>query len=257
LIYRLSTPATTKTSYLMGTMHVADARAFAHVPLAAQYIKECAHYIGEMDLSSVDATLIRAAFSLPPEFNYSTFFKPKKYEKIQHIIAKCFDLNLALYDDIAPIFIQSMITNKILNQDHDLSLDQHLLKMALDANLTVSGLETQAEQYDIAKKLDVKVQMKQFVDLCRNPSAYRKQVNHLCELYHQGDVDQLYKSSKKSLGSFRHIMLYDRNKVMGQRAYEAIMSSSCFISVGAGHLAGMNGILAHLKRSNVKCTKLV
>lgn len=240
----------------MGTMHVADARAFAHVATASQYIKTCAQYIGEMDLSTVDASLIKAAFTMPPEFRYSTYFKPKKYEKIQQIIAKCYDLNLALYDDIAPIFIQSMITNKILNQDYPYSLDQHLLKLALDAGLTVSGLETQAEQYQIAKKLDFKVQMKQFADLCRNPSAYRRQVSHLCELYHRGDADQLYRSSKKSLGAFRHIMLYDRNKIMGQRIHDAIRSSSCFISVGAGHLSGMYGILAYLKRLNVKCTLL-
>jgi uncharacterized protein YbaP (TraB family) len=132
----------------MGTMHVADARAFAHVPIATQYINTCAQYIGEMDLSTVDEALIRAAFTLPPESKYSTYFKPKKYDKIKQILAKCFDINLALYDDIAPIFIQSMITNKILNHDYPYSLDQYLLKLALDAGLTVSGLETQAEQYD-------------------------------------------------------------------------------------------------------------
>jgi uncharacterized protein len=256
LIYKLISPDTSRVSYLMGTMHVSDKRAFVFCPMAAKLIRECSCYLGEMDLSSIDGLLIKKAFTLSNDERYSVQFTPKKFQKRRSIILKSFGIDLLHFDDIAPLFLQSLLASKVLNNDYPYSLDQHLMQLALEANLSLSGLETQEEQYQIAKKLDVNVQMSQFAKLCRNPAAFRKSINHLCELYHQNNEKQLYQSSKKSLGPFRFTMLYERNQVMGKRIMESIKKESSFISVGAGHLQGNQGILSCLKRAKVRCEKL-
>ncbi len=257
LIYKLISANTTKVSYIMGTMHVSDKRAFAFVPLASKLIAECSSYIGEMDLSYIDQSLVKQAFTLQDDEKYSAYFSPKNFRKNRKIILKSFGIDLLQYDDTAPIFLQSLIAATVLCNDNAYSLDQHLMQMALAANLVVSGLESQEEQYQIAKSLDINVQMKQFSDLCRQPSSFRKQINHLCLLYSKGNDRQLYLSSKKGLGSFRSILLYDRNKIMAQRIIDAIHQTSTFISVGAGHLQGNKGIMAYLKKHHVKCIKII
>ncbi len=240
----------------MGTMHVSDKRAFAFCPLASKLIRECSSYIGEMDLSSVDNSLVKKAFTLADSERYSVNFSPKKIQKYRQILLKSFGLDLLQFDDTAPIFLQSLLASKVLNNDFAYSLDQYLMQLALDAQLTLSGLESQEEQYSIAKKLDLKVQMKQFTELCRNPAAFRKSINHLCDLYQQNNERQLYKSSKKSLGPFRKAMLYDRNSIMSERIISAIKNESTFVSVGAGHLQGNKGILSYLKKAKIRCEKL-
>jgi len=57
--------------------------------------------------------------------------------------------------------------------------------------------------------------------------------------------------TKKSLGKFRHILLYDRNVNMSNTIASIIHKKPTFFAVGAAHLAGNKGILALLKRKKI------
>jgi uncharacterized protein len=257
LLYKLTSSHTSNVSYLMGTMHVADNRAFAFESQACELMKQCSVYIGEMDLGTVDAQIVQEAFNLDEAQKYSSVFSPKKFLKYSKILKKSFDIDLINHDNIAPIFLQSIIASTLLGNERKQSLDQYLYTKAISFDLLTKGLETSEEQYHIAKNLDITIQMKQFTSLCRNPSKFAKQLNHLCNLYQIGDDTQLYLSSKKSLGSFRKIMLNQRNPIMAERIIEHTSKQACFISMGAGHLKGNIGVIALLKRNGVKVKSLI
>jgi uncharacterized protein len=257
LLYKLTSSHSAYVSYLMGTMHVADNRAFTFESQACELMKECSVYIGEMDLGTVDAQMVQEAFNLDEAQKYSSVFSPKKFLKYSKILKKSFDIDLINHDNIAPIFLQSIIASTLLGNERKQSLDQYLYTKAISFDLLTKGLETSEEQYNIAKNLDIAIQMKQFTSLCRNPSKFAKQLNHLCNLYQIGDDTQLYLSSKKSLGSFRKIMLNQRNPIMAERIIEHTSKQACFISMGAGHLKGNIGVIALLKRNGVNVKSLI
>ena len=56
-----------------------------------------------------------------------------------------------------------------------------------------------------------------------------------------------YKKSIENLGSFRKILLFDRNEFMTDRIHNN-MATATFYAIGAAHLAGQKGILNLLKK---------
>ena len=59
---------------------------------------------------------------------------------------------------------------------------------------------------------------------------------------------KILKKVKKTAGSMRDALLYDRNIIMADRIEELGSQSSLFAAIGAGHLGGKKGVLRLLKQ---------
>lgn len=257
MLYEFHHKDSKRLHYLLGTMHVQDERAFAFVQIALEKMKECNLYIGEIDLGKVDTINFSKAFESEGERHLSNILTEKKLKKYSKSLMKSFGIDLDNYLHLSPMFIQSIISQKVFNTDRPLSLDAYLHQMALSLDLKTGGLETFDEQYHIAQKLDFDTQLKSLDKLCRKPETFRKEILAMIKAYEKADVNYLYKRGKKSLGLNRKILLFERNTNMVSRIIESIISDICFISVGAGHLAGDKGIISGLKKNGFKVKQLV
>jgi uncharacterized protein len=240
----------------MGTMHVQDKRAYTYVEQALELMRLCRTYIGEMDISTLDQKLFQDSFYLKPEDQYDQYFSLKKYRKYKAILLKAFGINLHAYKSTAPLLLQSIITKECINNEYEIPLDHYLYQKALELNMPCDGLETMQDQYQIAKSIDLKTQMDMFIKICENPHKYRSQITSMCDYYASNNITEIYKQGRRSLGKLRHLMLFDRNKKMTSKIIEQAAQQSSFITVGAGHLPGNEGILALLKKSGVRVVGL-
>jgi uncharacterized protein YbaP (TraB family) len=78
---------------------------------------------------------------------------------------------------------------------------------------------------------------------------------HILKLYLTGDINGLDKFMKTSLSiypGFYNGLIIDRNRVMATGIDTLIKKQSCFIAVGAGHLAGDDGIINLLRRKGYR-----
>jgi uncharacterized protein YbaP (TraB family) len=66
-------------------------------------------------------------------------------------------------------------------------------------------------------------------------------------LYLEGDIQKLYKATKKGSGKLRKILLFNRNKIMANRIDQFAKEETFFAAIGAGHLGGEKGVLRLLK----------
>jgi uncharacterized protein YbaP (TraB family) len=236
----------------MGTMHSQDARAFRYFETAQNLISACEMYAPEMNLLEVDNHRLKAAFTLPPHLHLDQVWRPKKYQRYRDICLKSFGIDLAFLNDSAPIYIQGLMMASSLGSENNSSLDQALLLFSKDCELMIQGVETPEEQYHIARQLDAKEQIRQLAMVLSRPDRFRQQANRLCELYAHNELAALYKMGKRSLGSFRQILLYDRNQVMVQRIFEKTADKKTFVAIGAAHLPGEKGVLRGLKQLGCK-----
>lgn len=236
----------------MGTMHSQDARAFRYFETAQNLISACEMYAPEMNLLEVDNHRLKAAFTLPPHLHLDQVWRPKKYQRYRDICLKSFGIDLAFLNDSAPIYIQGLMMASSLGSENNSSLDQALLLFSKDCELIIQGVETPEEQYHIAHQLDAEEQIRQLAMVLSRPDRFRQQSNRLCELYAHNELAALYKMGKRSLGSFRQILLYDRNQVMVQRIFEKTADKKTFVAIGAAHLPGEKGVLRGLKKLGCK-----
>jgi len=135
-------------------------------------------------------------------------------------------------------------------------LDHDLWQFANENGKEMSGVESFDDQVNILSQIPIEHQVKSFKSTVKNVSAFKHKLKSLNLMYANDQADQLYKSSKKSMGKLRKLMIYDRNKHMVERILELSSEKTTFFAIGAAHFPGGKGILALLKKEGYKIVKL-
>lgn len=243
-------------SYLMGTMHVRDVRAFQKYDKAIQIIERCTFFYAEMDLTQAEELQQPKDFFIPDGLNLEDLLGSRKYQKIKRSLDRSFHFNLDLHKHLLPFLISNLIAETILQNDHQQGLDHILYQYAADQNLILGGLESFHEQRSIMNKIPLDFQLKSLKDVARNPAKFKKNLLTLVDHYLKEDIHMLYKLSKKSMGKLRKLMLWERNQLMANRIIDFMAQGQCFFAIGAGHLGGQKGVINILKRHGLMLNPL-
>lgn len=247
LLWRLSHPAAFSDSFLFGTMHVRDRRAFGDLDLVHEAIEHCAAFAAETDLNQFGAFADFRAFQLPDGKTLDQLLPAKKYEKLRKIIRKAMQVDIEQLKHFQPIIIANLIDESLLMKDMPFALDQHLWRYAEEHGKTTQGIETPTEQMQILLNIPLDYQLQTLLAIGRQPGKHRQALRKAAEWYEQGRIDKLYQATKRSLHGLRRLMLYDRNKRMARRIAAAMEAQSTFAAIGAAHLWGEKGVLKLLK----------
>ncbi len=251
LLWKIQSPHP-KSSYLFGTMHVMDQRAFRHKEIVEEKILECDIYAAEMNLDEINQAAMAETMDLDNDLGLSTLLKPKIYKRLEKLFAKQVGMPLSYFESSQPLLISNLLTESQLSKDMPLSLDATLWEFAKENEKVTIGVETFEEQIEILTNIPLDYQLKGLIDLIQNYKKFKKQLLKLTKLYEQGDIQKLWKTSKKQAGSMRKLMIYDRNKIMADRIANLASEQSIFASVGAGHLSGGKGVIRLLKKKGLK-----
>ncbi len=246
-----------RTHYILGTMHVQSEEAYTPVATAKHYMELCHMYIGEMDLNDPDMSKIGDYFINEDEQLLVDFIGEKKYDKYAEVINKAFSIDLDTISHYKPMVISNMISESVLTKHYDVALDHFLWSYAQAIGMEMKGLESAQDQFDIMKSIPIDIQLKSLKSCVKNVSRFRKKVLQLSELYAEGKLTELYKTSKKSMGELRKLMIYDRNQKMTKRLIDYTHECATFTAVGAAHLAGNKGMLKALKEAGFRLKPIV
>jgi uncharacterized protein len=253
MLYELSSKDSTRINYLFGTIHLGGQEVLNIVETLKPYISRVNHFYGEMDITQV-VEGFDDVFKLPPEITLKDLYSEVKYEKINTFSKKYFDLDLNMMAQIKPLFIISRLSENIANHEGK-ALDPLLFNYALSRNIPIGGLESMSKQMEIAESIPLKLQAKMLSDALKNIKKFkRNQVSQIRDYYMFKPKD-LYKKSKKNLGSLRNLILFERNLAIANKIHEIINNkeeSANFFCFGAAHLEGGKGVIAYLKKMGYK-----
>jgi uncharacterized protein YbaP (TraB family) len=257
LLWKITPPHSDRHSYLFGTMHVQDIRAFYLIDTLKVLIGECDAFAAEFNLSDADPERMMTAFSLKEGETLMDFLTTKQYERLDKFLRKQFGFSGAQFLQTRPFSIANFLTTAIMHKEMQQSLDETLHSIAEQKGKVMLGLESFDDQLKVLEYIDRKTETKQLMSLVKNYKSHRKSINKLTKLYMEGNIQQLLKSSKKSLGKLRKVLLHDRNLKMANRIEEITQEQTLFSAVGAGHLAGKKGVLELLKDKGFRVKAIV
>ncbi|MEK7255422.1 MAG: TraB/GumN family protein, partial [Bacteroidota bacterium] len=257
LLWKIEGEGLSGASYLFGTMHVRDSRAWAVASVAMEKIQECPAFAAEFHLGDQMPEMPISPTQLPENQSLQEFMPPRRYKKLRKIILRSARLDLDHFKYAPPFLVLNLIGEQILKADMPYSLDEHLWEFAKQERKSLHGIETLREQLETLQKIPLKDQVKMLLDASQNISSYRRHLLHLSELYFQGDARRIFKIVKKSSKGLRKLLLYRRNEVMAERIAALARQQQVFAAIGAGHLGGGKGVVKLLKMKGLKVKQIV
>ncbi len=229
-------------------MHVRDDRAFMSIAPAYTAIESCEAFATEFLLDEANPAGISGLMHIPGGQTLKNLIGPKAHARLHHALQRYTGQDIDMMPTLSPFVWMNLIDTALFATDHALALDEHLWQYAQSRDKQMYGLETLEMQMELLGQIPLSQQCRALMSLARNIPRHREQLNHLAALYTEGNIQQLYQSSRKSLGPLRQLLLFNRNRHMAQRFDELAQQNTLFAAVGAAHLGGGKGMLRAMKQ---------
>lgn len=131
------------------------------------------------------------------------------------------------------------------------------MKVTHQQNEDVFGLETIEDQMQVFEDIPYEDQIKDLLRTAKDNLAYDKATfKKLMEVYEKEDInamnDLMYDENYVTVAQHQDKLLDNRNKKWIKKIEIFAKDQPTFFGVGAGHLAGENGVISLLRKAGYK-----
>ncbi len=248
------------TIYLLGTMHFAVSSLYPLPEEIEDAFKKSKHLIVEARIDEVDQNKLGQSIKplilfTPPDKLSNHISEPTRTAFSDYL--KWAGESDKLYENWKPWFVASYVSSSIMKREGlkaELGIDRHFLKKAKETNKTVSQLESVESQLKLLGgfPMDVQDKMLRISLLQLKNSSDNLKLIERC--WKEGDADSLARLTLKEtdgdpgLTSVQRIIYDERNQSMTAKLLLLLtVPGPHFVAIGAGHLAGEESVLNHLK----------
>jgi uncharacterized protein YbaP (TraB family) len=259
LLWEISGNGLTEKSYLYGTIHIQDKRVFRFDSIVWERFDASKQFAAEFDIERVNPQLVIKHMMMPTP--YSSLLLKEDLDRLEDVLRRYTDVPFAAAQNIKPFFLSALISQSVMAKDETDALDLFLLKKARKDKKKILELESFNEQMAVIDSIPLFDQLAGLLKVIRerNPKAtLRKESENLIAAYLSQDDTKLYQLILESEESelFMKNFLIDRNHNMVKRIRTFIADGSTFIAVGAGHLAGDEGLVNLLRKEGYILTPI-
>ncbi|CAG5080588.1 TraB/GumN family protein [Parvicella tangerina] len=256
LAWKITGNGLEKPSYLYGTMHTQDQRAFEFKDGVLDAHKSTEVYVMEVNMDLADQFAIMDMMMMKGDTTLEDLLSKSQYDSVALYFNDSLGQPLSMFKSMMPILTAQTIELQNLSAEQDLALDLYFADLAKEQGKEVIGLETAEEQVAALSAVSYKDQALALYEMVKNKYAGKKDntINDLVDLYVQGDLEGMLAltseesmTSEKAQTTFEDNLILKRNRVMTQRMTKVIHEKSAFVAVGAAHLGGENGIITMLR----------
>ena len=256
LLWEISHPENPGASYVFGTMHVRNLNIVTKQKGVFDKILACDTFACEYNLDNRTGFFSPDYYLIPGGQHLDDLIGKKKFQKLRKVFQKEVGFDLENHKNLKPILITNLLSELVLRKDMPHALDEYLWHFAKENERKLTGIETFEEQLTVFQKLDLTYQLQALLATGRSFSKFRKSLQKMTDYYLEGDIQKLYKASKKGSGKVRKLLLYNRNKIMAKRIDKMARTETLFSAIGAAHLGGEKGVLRLLKKEGWKLTPI-
>ncbi|MFZ5940327.1 MAG: TraB/GumN family protein [Bacteroidota bacterium] len=234
-------------SYLFGTIHVMPAEIFRSFPLADQKLKESQQLVLEMVMDVPLATQVEWAkkMMLPDGGNLRNLIPEDQFGRLRTYVVDSLGVKEKKFERyliFKPFAFYSALIPDVIGRKLE-SYEMHYTKIARDAELPVLGLETFEYQLAIFDSIPMNEQVELFfgeqVDM-------KKEFAEMIRMYEDQDIYGMAEALEEENASSDEMefkLITQRNHNWVVLLSDWMRQNPSFIAVGAGHLAGDNGLI--------------
>jgi len=244
-------------SYLFGTIHITcDATLSDKVKLALNKTSQIVLEI-DMDDPALQGKMM-GGMMMKGGKSLKDLVSKEEYAKIDSLFINNMGMSVSLMQTVKPFFLSAMFYPKMIDCPVQ-SFELEIMKVAKEQKEEVYGLETIEDQIQVFEDIPYSEQVKELLRSANDNLAYdRSVIKRLLEVYKSenitGMLDMMSEEGANITANFQDEMLDQRNKNWIPRIEEFAKKKPTFFGVGAGHLAGKNGVIKLLRKAGFTVT---
>ncbi len=261
LLWKISGNDLPAPSYLYGTMHVQDERAFRFSDSVLTALRACDAFAMEVLPDSAITYMLRSLFLADSTDSIDVFRKymtDEQYDKLNGKLQESFGVNPSNISKSKPWLLKYYLNNRNsgLKKDRATFVDGYLYRIARQFRKEIFGLEEIEKQLRYMASEPIEEQVRDIEDAIENSeektndNSARIFSDSLISLYYQGRIDGLLalvsEEGEFSTGFMQGLIT--RNHMMVETLLPRIQHSSVFVAVGAAHLPGPEGLIDLLQK---------
>lgn len=246
-----------KASYLFGTIHITcDATIEEDVKKA---LNETTQVVLEIDMDDPSIqTKIMQGMYMKDEITLKSLVSKADYASIDSLFINNMGMSVKMLENVKPFFLTAMLYPKLLDCSMQ-SFETELMRIAKEQDEEVNGLETIEDQLRVFDEIPYKAQAKDLVRSAKDNLAYdKKSFTKMLKVYKEEDInamiDMMNDENFTSVAEHQDKLLDNRNKNWIPKISEYAKEQPTFFGVGAGHLAGENGVIKLLRNAGYTVT---
>lgn len=251
ILWKVSGNGLSKPSYLFGTIHIICDNDYFFTEKMKKALEETDKLVLELNLADMNTIMqYQQAMILPEGKKLQNFFATESdFENFSTKLKSKLGIEAESFQTLKPIVLLSLISQKAFICDKTSSYEMNLIDISKKENKDIAGLETTMAQikiFDDMKDQDIQaILMSGLNDM----DEENKIQNEMIHAYKNQDINRLHQliMDSKEFKDHEDVLINDRNKNWTELLPNIMKEKSCFVAVGAGHLAGENGLIQLLK----------
>ena len=251
LLWKITGKGLKEPSYLYGTIHIQDKRAFEFDDTVLTILKSCKAYAMELNPENINPEELKK-FMIMKKYTLKDLLSSEEYNKLDKYLKEKTGSGVFIFNKTKPFFIQSQLMQMSMQKDMDKALDLYFLNLAKENNMEILGIEKLKEQLEAVDKISLKEQAKMLMESLNDTSNAK--FEKLLNAYRLADLNKLSELMKDTSlpQNFEEAFLIKRNKRMAKRISKFIKKQSTFNAIGAAHLPGEKGVINLLRKKGYK-----
>ena len=259
LLWEITGNGLQQPSYLFGTIHMICKEDFVFSALAKEKFNASKQVYLELDMDDPQLqAVMMGQMQLPGKESLKNKLGGGDFNKLDSFLKKELGMNLAMFDRFKPMMVMSLLAQRLLSCAEIESYELSFVKMASEQNMELLGLERIEDQVAVFDVIPDSLEIRSIMNMVNHFESQRKEFSRMAALYLAQDIESLYQlmaTSPEMMGS-QELLLDRRNRNWIPVMESAMKQSSTFFAVGAGHLAGSQGVLELLRKQGYKVKSL-
>ena len=255
LLWKISGNGLNKPSYLFGTIHLTCDTSLDANTLNALEATEQLYLELDMDDKSIQMQMMKLMM-MKDGAKLSTLLSPEDFKILDEFMKKNLNMSAKMFDSFKPFMISSMLFPKMLDCKSQ-SVESELMKITKEQNEEIFGLEKAEDQMKVFDEISYQDQADELLKTVKdNLEKDKKEFQEMITIYQNKDIEGMLKmmsdSDNKITSENQDILLNNRNKNWIPIMVKIMKDKPTFFGVGAGHLAGEEGVIKLLRKKGYK-----
>ena len=259
LLWKISGKQLKSPSYLYGTYHLLCPDDLKLSDKVKDAVKASSKVYLELDFDDPEMMQkMQANMLMEGDASIKNLLPDSTFQKASKSFLTTTGISLEMLSKMKPILLSVMLYPSLMKCELA-SPEQLFSTMAAEQNKSVEGLETVEEQMKVMDQIPYAEQAQMLVDYLLEPEKFNKETIDLLKQYKEGDLAALENSMNdpnQSYSKYLEGMLLQRNRNWIPIIIKQSTENPIFIAVGAGHLAGEEGVISLLRKQGYTVSPL-